>query len=83
LALPRGRLPSGPFGTSTGGNSPKFTFIGWNERPTPSVASMWPPVMWLMSAPWAVVGGGGPMSAPRISAAAIRPAMSPRAALST
>ena len=33
--------------TSIGGNRPKLTFIGWNERlPGSSSASMWPPVMW-------------------------------------
>ena len=36
-----------------------MTFIGWNERGPASIASMWPPVMWLRSAPIAVVGGGG------------------------
>ena len=36
-----------------------MTFIGWNERGPASIDSMWPPVMWLRSAPIAVVAGGG------------------------
>ena len=36
-----------------------MTFIGWNERGPSSMVSMWPPVMWLTSAPSAVVAGGG------------------------
>ena len=35
-----------------------MTFIGWNERGPASIDSMCPPVMWLRSAPIAVVGGG-------------------------
>ena len=46
-------------GSTIGGNRPKLTFIGWNERGPASIASIWPPVMWLSSAPSAVVGGGG------------------------
>ena len=45
-------------GSSIGGKRPKLTFIGWNERGPASIDSMWPPVMWLSSAPIAVVGGG-------------------------
>ena len=30
-------------GSSIGGNRPKLTFIGWNERGPVSIASMWPP----------------------------------------
>ena len=70
-------------GSAIGGNRPKLTFIGWNERGPASIDSMWPPVMWLRSAPIAVVGGGGSSSAPSRSAAARRPAMRPTAALST
>ena len=34
-------------------------FIGWKERlPGSSSETMWPPVMWLSSAPKAVVSGG-------------------------
>ena len=56
---PRRRLPvSSTRGSSIGGNRPKLTFIGWNERGPASIASRWPPVMWLRSAPIAVVGGG-------------------------
>ena len=45
LSLPRRRLPS-DFGASTGGNRPKLTFMGWNERfPGSSSETMWPPVM--------------------------------------
>ena len=54
----RSRLPS-TFGASTGGKRPKFTFIGWNERlPGSSSETMCPRVMWLSSAPKAVVIGG-------------------------
>src|SRR5881296_2022993 len=35
-------------------------FIGWNERGPASMLSIWPPVMWLSSAPCALVGGGRP-----------------------
>lgn len=60
-----------------GGKRPKFTFIGWK------LFASAPPVMCVTSAPIAVSGGGGGRSRPRISAAAIRPARSPMAALST
>jgi hypothetical protein len=63
--------------SGSGGNRPKFTFIGWN------VAAFAPPVMWASSAPWAVSAGGGSSRSPRASAAANRPATSPTAALST
>ena len=43
---------------ASGGNRPKLTFIGWNERGPASIVSTWPPVMWPSSAPCAVVGGG-------------------------
>ena len=81
---PRRRLPlSSTRGSSIGGNRPKLTFIGWNERGPASIASIWPPVMWLSSAPIAVVGGGGASARPSRSAAAKRPAIRPIAALST
>jgi len=59
--------------------------IGWNDRapPSPEVAERWPPVMWLMRAPCAVVGGGGARTSPLCWAAANRPAIRPDAALST
>lgn len=83
LSLPRRRLPS-DFGASTGGNRPKLTFIGWKERlPGSSSETMWPPVIWLSSAPKAVVDGGSEAARPSRSAAAKRPASRPIAALST
>src|SRR5690606_16141790 len=57
-----------------GGNRPKFTFIGWY------VAASASPVMWLSSAPNAVVGGGGGSVRPPNSAAAKRAASRPTAA---
>ena len=69
---------------ASGGNRPKLTFIGWNERGAPaSSAAMWPPVIWPMRAPSAVVAGSGSSVSPRASATAKRPAMRPMAALST
>ena len=60
FAAPRNRFPSSAFGVRpSGGNRPKLTFIGWNERGPSSMVSIWPPVMWLMSAPSAVVAGSG------------------------
>ena len=57
---PRRRFPSASKpGVGIGGNRPKLTFIGWKERGPASIASIWPPVMWLMSAPITVVVGGG------------------------
>ena len=52
-------------GSAIGGNRPKLTFIGWNERGPASIDSIWPPVMWLRSAPIAVVGGGGSSAQPQ------------------
>ena len=44
---PGRRLPaSSARGSTIGGNRPKLTFIGWNERGPASIDSMWPPVMW-------------------------------------
>jgi hypothetical protein len=57
---------------SRGGNRPKFTFMGWKERGPSSMVSMWPAVMWLMSAPSAVVWAGLDRL-PERSAAAKRP----------
>lgn len=37
--------PSSNRGAAIGGNKPKLTFIGWNERGPVSIDSMWPPVM--------------------------------------
>ena len=34
-------------GVAIGGNKPKLTFIGWNERGPASIDSIWPPVIWL------------------------------------
>ena len=96
----RGSLPVSLRGiAASGGNSPKLTFIGWNERglvgaftnssavssPGSSGASsrMWPPVMWAISAPSAVVCGSGSSARPSASATAKRPAIRPIAALST
>ena len=72
---PRRRLPVSLRGIrSSGGNSPKFTFIGWNERgvfaSAASFAARWPPVMWPISAPSAVVGGRGASAPPSASATA-------------
>jgi phytoene/squalene synthetase len=58
----------------TGGNRPKLTFIGWNER-WPARLEMCPPVMWPRSAPKAVVGGGA-----AIGSRAARPRRSGRRA---
>ncbi len=58
-------------------------FIGWKERGPASIVEMWPPVMWLSSAPIAVSGGGASSGRPRRSEAAKRPAIRPTAALST
>ena len=81
---PRRRFPaSSSPGSTIGGNRPKLTFIGWNERGPASIELMWPPVMWLRRAPIAVVAGGGSRARPRRSEAASRPAISPTAALST
>src|SRR5579863_1927927 len=81
---PRSFFPSASMrGSSIGGNRPKLTFIGWNERGPASIDSMWPPVMWLSRAPMAVVGGGAGNANPSRSAAAKRPAIRPMAALST
>ena len=44
---------------------------------------MCPPVMWFISAPIAVVAGGGVNGFSSRSAAAIRPAINPMAELST
>src|SRR5260370_16642482 len=78
LAVPGRRMAS-----ASGGNKPKLTFIGWNERGPASIASTWPPVMWFSSAPCAVVGGGSAIGSPSRSAAAKRPVKSPIAADST
>ena len=59
-------------GSASGGNRPKFTFIGWNEDGPASMVSIWPPVICASSAPCAVVGGGGAIVSPRRSAAAKR-----------
>src|SRR6185503_3646109 len=85
FAGPRKRSPSGPrVGMrASGGNSPKLTFIGWNEGGPASIVSMCPPVMWPSSAPCAVVGGGSAIGSPSRSAAAKRPASKPIAADST
>src|SRR5688572_8495054 len=81
--LQRPTSPSGFF-TDTGGNSPKLTFMGWKLRgPGSPSAARWPPVMCSMSAPIAVVGAGASSVSPRAFAAAMRPAISPMAALST
>jgi hypothetical protein len=69
--------------STSGGNSPKFTFIGWNDDRPASIVSIWPPVMCASSAPWAVVSGGGASVSPRRSAAAKRAVISPTAADST
>ena len=60
-----------------GGNKPKLTFIGWNDGGPASIVSIWPPVMWVSSAPCAVVGGGKETGSSRRSAAAKRPASKP------
>src|SRR5262249_25513153 len=69
-SLPLMRLPvASRDGPSMGGNRPKFTFMGWNERgPTSLSTDRWPPVIWARSAPNAVVGGGGLQSRPSRSA---------------
>ena len=40
--------------SASGGNRPKFTFIGWNDDGPASMVSIWPPVMCASSAPCAV-----------------------------
>src|SRR5207253_889598 len=61
FSLPRSRTPSAFLvgGVVSGGNRPKLTFIGWNERGPASMVSRCPPVIWPSRAPSAVVGGGG------------------------
>src|SRR5260370_7564128 len=58
FAAPRSRSPAARRGGdfSSGGNRPKLTFMGWNERGPASIVSLWPPGMCATSAPRAVYG---------------------------